>query len=151
MQRVSKKRTFAHAVNSPFPLLEMTPQRIWPRSFGHLPPPGMVMSWRVWLFRSLVCTLCAAVAVIGWLAYAQTNSEAVRTKGIEQMQAGFPGVEVQSGSAWVRPLGGLWLRDVRLSRREDPSHPFLVVPSATIYHDKEQLAQGRLVIRKVEL
>ena len=62
----------------------------------------------------------------------------------------FPGVDVQVGSAWVRPLGGLWLRDVKLFRREDPSHPFLIIPSATVYHDKEQMAQGRLVVRKVE-
>jgi hypothetical protein len=109
------------------------------------------MSWRVWLFRSIFCTLCAAAGTVGWLVYLQTNSAAVRAKVIEQIQSDFPGVDVHVGSAWVRPLGGLWLRDVKLFRREDPSHPFLIIPSATVYHDKEQMAQGRLVIRKVEL
>src|SRR5262249_28362339 len=37
-------------------------------------------------------------------------------------------------------------------RRDDSTHtPFLTVPSAVIHHDKEQLGQGRLVVRKVEL
>src|SRR5262245_29486606 len=109
------------------------------------------MSWRVWLFRSIVCTVFTAAGVFGWLVYLQTNSAAVRAKVIEQVQVDFPGVDVQIGSAWIRPLGGLWLRDVKLFRREDPSHPFLIIPSATVYHDKEQMAQGRLVVRKVEL
>jgi len=109
------------------------------------------MSWRIWLFRLSVCSLVIAAGVVGWLVYLQTNSAAVRAKVIEQIQADFPGIEVKIGSAWIRPLGGLWLRDVRLQRREDPGHPFLIVPSATISHDKEQLARGKLVIRKVEL
>jgi hypothetical protein len=92
---------------------------------------------------------CAAGA--GWLVYLQTNSDAVRAKVIEQFRALAPGLDVQIGSAWIRPLGGLWLRDVQLFRQDDPSHPFLIVPSATIYHDKEQMARGLLVIRKIEL
>ena len=45
----------------------------------------------------------AAVGMIGWLVYLQANSAAVRTKVIEQIQLDFPGVDVQVGSAWVRP------------------------------------------------
>ena len=41
-------------------------------------------------------------------------------------------------------LGGIAVTDVRLVRRGDPpDRPFLVVPSAVVYHDKEQLNRGR--------
>ena len=92
-----------------------------------------------------------AIGTIGWLAYLQTNSESVRARVVEQIRSQFPDIDVQVGSAWIRPLGGLWLRDVRLAKRDDPAHPFLIIASATVYHDKEQLAKGRLTIRKIEL
>jgi hypothetical protein len=109
------------------------------------------MSWRVWLFRSLAMIFLAACAGVGWFVYVQANSGLVRAKAVELIRAEFPGADVQIGAAWVRPLGGLWLSDVRLFRRDDPSHPFVIIPSAVIYHDKEKLARGRLAIRKVEL
>lgn len=109
------------------------------------------MGWRVWVFRSLVCTIAAAVGMLAWLIYLQTNSHAIQARVIEQIRQDFPQVEVQIGSAWLRPLGGLWLRDVKLFRRDDPAHPFLIVPTATVFHDKEQLTAGRLLIRKIEL
>lgn len=109
------------------------------------------MSWRVWLYRLVVCMAAAAIGIAGWIAYLQTNSEAVRARVIDQIRAQFPDIDVQVGSAWIRPLGGLWLRDVRLAKHDDPGHPFLTIASATVFHDKEQLARGRLVIRKIEL
>jgi len=109
------------------------------------------MSLRAWLFRALMIAFFAVCGLAGWFVYLQTNSGAVRAKVIDLVRVEFPGADVEIGSAWVRPLGGLWLRDVRLFRRDDPSHPFLVIPAAVVYHDKEQLARGRLVIRKVEL
>src|SRR5712692_2218540 len=109
------------------------------------------MGWKAWLLRTVVSTLCVAAGVLGWLTYQHTNSEAVRRTLIEQIEAQFQGVEVEIGSAWLRPLGGISVRDLRLKRRDDPSHPFLIVEAATIFHDKEQLAHGRLVIRKIEL
>ncbi len=116
-----------------------------------LPSRVFGMSWRAWLFRLIVGVVAVTVALGGWFAYLQTNSEAVRARVIEQIRSQFPDVDVQVGSAWIRPLGGLWLRDVRLAKREDAGHPFLTVASVTIYHDKEQLAKGRLSIRKIEL
>src|SRR5262245_41420642 len=109
------------------------------------------MEWTAWLLRSVVCALCVAAGVLGWFTYHHTNSEAVRRTLIEQIESQFQGVEVEIGSAWLRPLGGISVRDLRLKRRDDPNHPFLVVASAFIYHDKEQLSRGRLVIRKIEL
>jgi hypothetical protein len=109
------------------------------------------MTWRVGLFRLLVCTLSAAFGMLAWLMYLQTNSHALQQRVVEQIRQDFPQVDVQIGSAWLRPLGGLWLQDIRVFRRDEPSHPFLLIPSATVYHDKEQLASGKLAIRKVEL
>ncbi len=35
--------------------------------------------------------------------------------------------------------------------RDPPDQPFLTVPNAILYHDKERLNRGRLIIRKVEM
>src|SRR5262249_5488259 len=49
-------------------------------------------------------------------------------------------------------FGGIALSDLRLSRSsEDDPADFLDVPSAVLYHDKEQLLDGKLVVRKVEM
>src|SRR6201999_21002 len=60
--------------------------------------------------------------------------------------------EAHVGSARMRILGGIAVRDLKLVRRGDPpDRPFLVVPAAVLFHDKVQLNRGRLVIRKIEL
>ena len=39
-----------------------------------------------------------------------------------------------------------------MARRDDPdSNLFLSVPTAVLYHDKEQLLDGKMVLRKIEL
>jgi hypothetical protein len=106
---------------------------------------------RVWLFRMTVCVFAAAACAAGWFTYLNTNSDAIRRKVIEELQAQFVNVDVDMGSAWLQPLGGICVHDVRIIRRDDPSNPLLVVPSAVIHFDKEQLTQGRLIIRKIEL
>src|SRR6516225_1503552 len=108
------------------------------------------MLWRAWLLRMIVGSFCAAVALAGWFIYLHTNSEAIRQRVIFELENHLTGVNVEVGAAWLRPLGGISLRDVRLARRDDPNHPFLIVPEATIYHDKQQFAQGRMAIRKFE-
>lgn len=110
------------------------------------------MMWRRMLLQAGVCVAGAALAVFGWLAYRHTNSEAVRRQVEEHIRSQWQNVDVEVGAAWLRPLGGISVRDLRVRRRDDPQHPFLTVPAATIYHDKQQLTQsGRLVIRKIEL
>ena len=110
------------------------------------------MMWRRMLLQAGVCIIGAALAVFGWFAYRHTNSEAVRRQVQEHLQNQYQNVDVEVGSAWLRPLGGISVRDLRIRRRDDPRHPLLTVPSLTIYHDKQQLTQaGRLVVRKVEL
>lgn len=110
------------------------------------------MAWRKWVYRSALGTAAGAALLTGWLVYAWTNADSVRQQVAEQLQAQFPGAEVELGSATLRVLGGISVRDLRLYRRDDPARvAFLTVPSAVIYHDKQKLLRGRIVVRKVEL
>src|SRR5262249_59726988 len=97
-------------------------------AFGPHSPGGASMSWRVWLFRSLVCTVLTAAGAVGWLVYLQTNSAAVRAKVIEQVQVDFPGVDVQIGSAGVPALRGRVVRRGQLLRPDGPGAPFPHIP-----------------------
>ncbi|MCI0699708.1 MAG: DUF748 domain-containing protein [Planctomycetia bacterium] len=110
------------------------------------------MRVRSWLIRGLILAGLAGLAALAWLANSWVSPERVREKVIEAMSEQFEDVEVHVGSARMRILGGIAVTDLRLTRRGDPpDQPFLVVPSAILYHDKEQLNRGLLVIRKVEL
>src|SRR5262249_16882555 len=62
----------------------------------------------------------------------------------------FPDVDIHVESARLRIFGGISVSDLRLTRRGE-SQPFFEAPTAVIYHDKEQLGRGQLVIRKLEL
>src|SRR5262249_38356517 len=71
---------------------------------------------------------------------------------IAQVEEYFPGASVSLDSARLRLLGGIALSELRLSRRDDPDKAeFANVPYAVIYHDKEQLLDGKLAIRKMKL
>ncbi|HEV3144609.1 MAG TPA: AsmA-like C-terminal region-containing protein [Gemmataceae bacterium] len=109
------------------------------------------MGWRKLLLHSLVCMGLAGAGITGWLAYLRTNSEAIRRQLIEQLEAQFQDVEVEIGSAWLRPLGGISVRDLKIRHKGEAGPAILEVPAATIYHDKEQLTHGHLAIRKIEL
>ena len=113
---------------------------------------GMRVAVRSWLIRGLILAGVAALAVAGWIANSWVSPERVREQVLAHLQEQFDGVDVEVGSARLRILGGIAVKDLKLTRRGDPpDRPFLVVPSAVLYHDKEQLNRGRLVIRKVEL
>ena len=62
----------------------------------------------------------------------------------------FEGAEVHVGSAHMRILGGIAVTDLKITRPgpDGGEVPLIVVPSAVLYHDKEQLNRGRLVISK---
>jgi hypothetical protein len=110
------------------------------------------MAWRKWLVRGLVITITGGLVFAGLLYQRLTNPSAVRRQVLEQLGAYFPGAGIGLESANLRLLGGIDLAELRLSRRDDPDRTtFLHVRSAVIYHDKEQLLSGKLVIRKVEL
>jgi hypothetical protein len=107
---------------------------------------------RNWLIRAGILTGVAALVTAGWVANSWVSPERVREQVIAHLYEQFDGIDVHVGSARMRILGGIAVTDLRLTRRGDPpDRPFLVVPAAVVYHDKEQLNRGRLVIRKVEL
>lgn len=110
------------------------------------------MSRRKWLARGLVLLIVAGLAAVG-LAYQHwTNPAAVRQKVVDQVTSHFVGVQVSLESARLRLFGGIAVRELRLSRRDDLERTdFAYFPSATIYHDKEQLLEGKLAVRKIEL
>ncbi len=108
------------------------------------------MRVRSWLIRGLILAGVAALAALAWLASSWVSPERVREKVVATLSEQFEGVDVQVASARMRILGGIAVTDLRLTRRGDDK-PFLVVPNAILFHDKEQLNRGRLIIRKVEL
>jgi len=110
------------------------------------------MAWRKWLVRGLVFFVICIVAAAVFLYERWTNPAAVRQQVLQQMVQHFPGATVALESAHLRLLGGIAITDLRLARRDDPNRiEFAYFPSGIIYHDKEQLVQGRLAIRKLEL
>ena len=110
------------------------------------------MSWRKCLVRGLVCTALAALAAAGLLYRYLTHPGAIRQQVVAQLEEQFIGANVTVESAHLNLFGGITLTDLRLIRRDDPDKiDFLYVPAATIYHDKEQLLDGKIAIRKVEL
>lgn len=112
----------------------------------------MRLAVRNWLIRGVILAGVAALAVAGWVANSWISPERVREQVLAALAEQFEGVEVHVGSARMRILGGIAVRDLRLVRHGDPpDRPFLVVPVAVLFHDKEQLNRGRLVIRKIEL
>jgi hypothetical protein len=110
------------------------------------------MAWRKWVVRGLVFAVAAAIGA-GWVAYQHwTDPAEVRRLVLAQLAARFPGANVTVESAHMRLLGGIAVSELRMARRDDADMTnFLHVPSAIIYHDKEQLLGGKLAIRKLEL
>ena len=110
------------------------------------------MSWRKWLVRGVVFFFSAGLAAAGFCYQRWTNPEAVRRQVIERLGTHLVGATISLDSAQFRLLGGISVSDVRLTRRDDPSHAELAhIPCAIIYHDKEKLLDGKLAIRKIEL
>lgn len=110
------------------------------------------MSLRSWAIRGLILTGVAAVAALVWFASAWVSPDRVKQEVINALEGQLQGVDVTIGSAHMRIMGGIAVTDLRLTRKAFPGEePFLTVPSAVIYHDKEQLNRGQLVIKKIEL
>jgi AsmA-like C-terminal region len=102
--------------------------------------------------RTVVFAIVAGLGGAAVLYQRWTNPAATRRQVLEKLTAQFRDVHVSLESARLRLLGGIALYDLRLSRTGDADPAdFLDVPSAVLYHDKEQLLDGRLVIRKIDL
>jgi hypothetical protein len=110
------------------------------------------MSWRKSLVRLLVFTMVAGLAAAGWLYQRWTSPEEVRLQVIEQIAKEFPGAHVSVESAYLKLLGGIALTDVRLVRRDElDKADLLFVPAAVVYYDKEQVLDGKMAIRRIEM
>jgi hypothetical protein len=110
------------------------------------------MSLRKWMVRGLVFGVTAVMLTGAVLYYEWTNPVAIRAQVIENLSRQFPGAHVNVESARMRLLGGISVDEVHFTRKGDPGQTdFLYIPSAIIYHDKEQLVDGKLAILKVEL
>lgn len=110
------------------------------------------MVWRKWLIRGLVLCVLGALAAGGGLYALWTNPAMIRQLVQEKLGVRFVRVAVQIGSARLRLLGGIQVSDVRLARSDGVGNgDFLYVPSGVIYHDKEQMLDGKVAIRQVEL
>ncbi len=120
--------------------------------FGRAGGAGMRLFVRNWLIRGFILAGVAGLVALGWLANSWVSPERIREQVIASLSDQFEGVDVYVGSAHMRILGGIAVRDLKLVRRGTPAdQPFFSSPSAVLYHDKEQLNRGRLVIRKIEL
>jgi hypothetical protein len=104
---------------------------------------------RCWVIRGLILAALAGVAAGGWVAHDWVGPDRVRAALVVTLSDQFQDVDVQVGSARLRLFGGISVTDLKLTRRGE-DRPFFEVPSAVIYHDKERLGRGELVVRKVE-
>src|SRR4051794_6751602 len=110
------------------------------------------MAWRKWLVRGLVFTVFGAIGLAVSLYQGFTSPAVIRQQVIDKLRAQMPGAAVTLDAAHLRLLGGTAIDGLRLARTDDPDRvEFIHVPSAVIYHDKEQLLDGKLVISKLEL
>lgn len=110
------------------------------------------MSGRKWFVRGLVFTIVGGILCAAYLYRLWTNPTAVRQQVLVNLGYFFPGGEFTLDSAYLRLLGGVVLRDLRLSRRDDPAKlAFTHIPFAVVYHDKEKLLGGKLCFRKIEM
>ena len=81
-----------------------------------------------------------------------TNPAAMRQMVAEQLAERFRDVNVQLAGARLRLLGGIQVRELRISRSQGiEKQDFLYVPSSVLYHDKEQILEGHVGLRKIEL
>src|SRR5436190_22694515 len=117
-------------------------------------PPEWSMAARKGLVRLVwLCCLLVAAGYGGWYAYDELFQPGeIRRRVLDELSARFDDVDVEIGSARMRPfLGGVNVTDLKLIRRDDPTRtPFLHVPHAVIWHDKAQFPH-RIVPGKIEL
>lgn len=106
---------------------------------------------RCWLIRGLIVAVLAAGGFGAWVVVNWVSPEKVRAAVLEHVRELVGSeVEVKVESAAVRIFGGIRVTNLTLTRVGEAT-PFLTVPSAVIYHDKQEFNRGTLAVRKVEL
>jgi hypothetical protein len=110
------------------------------------------MVWRKRLLQGLVVLLLLSAAG-GYYAYRSwTDSTAVRQAVLDALAEKLPGADAYLAEAHFQLFGGVQLHDLQLTRRDEPStEPFAAIAEVVLYPDRERLARGELVLRKVEL
>jgi hypothetical protein len=107
-------------------------------------------SVRSWIIRALILSVLAGLAWGGWIMHDWVSPERVRAAVLASLREQFPECQVEISGASLRLFGGICVSDWTLTRTGE-SEPFFRAESASIAHDKEQLNNGRVVIRKIEL
>ncbi len=109
-------------------------------------------AWRAWVVRGLVFGSTGMVLAVASVFWAWTNPAQLRQTVLTTLMERVPGIGATLEGASMRLLGGITLLGLRVSRSDDlDKSDFFYVPRAVLYHDKEQLIDGKLAIRKVEL
>jgi AsmA-like C-terminal region len=110
------------------------------------------MTWRKWFVRGLVFASTASVAAAALVFHYWTNPAMVRREVVAKLSEHFAGADVRLQTAYLRLLDGIFVSELKMVRRDDAGRTvFLYVPRGVIYYDKEQLHDGKLVIRKIQL
>ncbi|CAN5414031.1 hypothetical protein BH11PLA2_BH11PLA2_27210 [soil metagenome] len=108
------------------------------------------MSVRTTLIRCLILAVFAGIGGVAWWAQSYVRPEAVRASVQSTFEEQLPEAKVTLREAHMRVFGGISVRDLSFTKKDDDK-PFFAAPLAVIYHDKEQIVNGQLVIRKIEL
>ena len=110
------------------------------------------MPWAKWLVRGFVYSVLGGSVLTFLLYHFWTSPTTIRRQVLAKLTQRFPGASIALDAAHLRLFGGIAVGELRLARRDDlDKADFLYVPSAVIYHDKEQLLDGILAVRKVEV
>jgi hypothetical protein len=112
-----------------------------------------MITWRKWFVRGLTFAILLSVGSGFYVYEHYTNPVEVRRQVLARLEEQFPGANVKLDSAHLRLLGGISVSELRLCRKGDPDETeFLHVPTAVLYHDKENLLDGgEFRILKLEL
>jgi len=104
---------------------------------------------RSWLIRGVI-VLCLSLAGLGlWLAHNRIHPERVRLALVQVLESELKDVHVEVEKAHLRLFGGISVEKLKLYRHGE-SMPFFSSDTAILYHDKQLLHRGKLVIRKLE-
>src|SRR5205085_10686640 len=107
---------------------------------GRQAPRDLMNTWRKWFVRALTLAIVVGVGGGIYLYERFTNPDEVRRQVLAKLGEQFPGAVVKVDTARLRILGGIVVSELRLNRRDDAEETeFLHVPTAVLYHDKENL------------
>jgi hypothetical protein len=110
------------------------------------------MPWRKWLVRALVFSIVGGTAAAAFIYHRSTNSARVKVEALAYLREHFPGADITLDSAHLQILGHVALNELRFFQANGPDKTEIAyIPSAQVFHDKEQLSDGKLAIRKVQL